>query len=400
MTLILHRPRPAFALLSALVLGVGVFWAPGCDFTRVDEGADIPLQQHLEALASADTPAEAERAIRGALNKAQVRTSWQADVPSADLAFGTYFISDEQIETLARAHAAFVAGTEAGTRFDLMHRTVVEANERAREIANNLEVGVTPVVRGEIRVNAEEAAGVLHAEALSALATPEDPTSALALLATATGSALPSPSESLSSVRPLSPAQRLFYTVWLHANGPFIYPYLTEAAGEARLGGNDDCDPCCGGSGKFTSITLQYLGTTSASVTTTLQPHGGFVPFAGTVPANGLFTVNGAGRTSVPPGFRGTIGNNLRLFINGASTADATIHTSCSVVVRPGDIYGSFKVIKVTTKEGGLCEDIEICAGACAARQATCYSEGGDPSACDDAFKACDLKCHDQGAIF
>ncbi len=404
-----RRFRLAPLLAAALVAGAGV-WFTGCDFTRVDEGAGLPIQQHLDALATASTPDQAERAIRGVLNKVGVRTSWQADVPDEKLAFGTYSVTDDEIRALAVRHAAFVSGrTSERVRVEDVHAAVVEADRRAKAIVKNLEVGVVPFTRTPIRANATEASLVLSADAAAALRSGEEgPLGAMALAIAAEGPTLRSV---LRADGPLSPVQQFLYTVWIHQNGPFIHPFLSSPASTAaRLSAPDRCDtnnsPCCG-DGQFTSIALLYIGAATADVEIRVTnpsngPNSGFIPFpSAPVDPNEVVTALGENRGG-SNGLAGTIGNEIGLFVNGASTPQATIHTSCSQCVLPGDVYGDFQVVGLTTKNAGLCNNVERCAGACEARYATCLENATtdeQKEACGVSFRACDFSCHDQGGI-
>lgn len=394
-------PGRRFRLAPVLTILVAASWIVGCDFTRVDEGTDVPIQQHVEALATASTPDQAERAIRGVLNKVGVRTAWRADVPDDDLAYGTYFVTDAEIEALAVRHAAFVSGQGAErASAGEVHAAVLAAERQTKEIVDRLEVGVVPFTRAPIRVNADEATLVLSSDATAALRSPESQASAMALAIAADG---PTLQTAISADHRLSPAQQFLYTIWIHQNGPFIFPFQTEAGAVARSASGDDCDACCGADpSPFTSLVLQYLGESSASVEIRVDVPGNstFVPFPqATVTPFDVITLSGDGRTG-GAGLAGTIGNEIGIYIGTATTPQASVHTSCSEEVLPGDIYGDFMVIRVTTREGGLCDDIERCAGACESRHTTCLSAAttdGEVAACNEAFRACDFNCHDQG---
>lgn len=406
------------SLLAALALGAGS-WFTGCDFARVDEGADLPIEQHLEALATASTPDQAERAIRGIFNKVGVRTSWQADVPDADLAFGTYFVSDEEIEVLAAKQARFVQGQGGAATIGETHAAVLVAEQEANRIIQDLQVGVTRDNRGAIRVDSREAAAILGAAVTSAVQSPESPRSAMVLAVTADGPAISGTAP--TSERPLSPVQSLLYSIWLHQNGPFMYPFLSEEArlaSEAALrtstsscDAGQSCDACCDGSGKFVSITLQYLGPAATIKGQVVVPAPkGFTPFPDTpLITNQLFSVDGSSRGSVP-GFTGTIGNELAIYANG--TKFAQIHTSCSQVVSPGMVFGStisgvyygVRVIAVATQDNGRCTNLQKCVSACRAQLLSCQAAAAGNEAalrtCAAQFKSCDLNCHDQGGLY
>lgn len=386
------------------VLAVGALtWASGCDFTRVDEGADVPLQQHLEALETAATPDQAERAIRGILNKVGVRTSWRADVPDEELAFASYRVTDEQVRALAQEHARYVSGDRgAAASVSRTHEAVVEADDAAEEILRNLEVGLTAESRGSILVNAIEASTIFQAEIAAALEAPEAPSNAIVLAIAADGAALPSARAAFGVDRPLSPAQRLLYTVWLHHNGPLMFPFLSEDIDSlptepdsddaaARLAGTStrdrwQCDACCGGSGKFVSMTLQYMGPPNeveARISNPTRDLNGFKPFPQTaLEPFQLFTVSGAGRPG-SRGLEGTIGNNVKIYVGAnASTKIASIHTSCSEPVYPGMVfgneYGKVLVVAVRTQRNGLCSNLQVCTGSCKAQLYACKFRAGD----------------------
>ncbi len=417
------RLRLPSVLVAALALGLGA-WIAGCDFTRVDEGTDLPLQQHLEALATASTPDQAELAIRGVFNKVGVRTSWQADVPDADLAFGTYFVSDQEIEALAEKHAQFVQNRAGAATIAETHAAVLVAEEEATRIIREMQVGVTRDNRGAIRVDPREASAILGAAVTSAAQSPELPRSAMVLAITADGAAISSAVP--TSARTLSPVQSLLYSIWLHQNGPFMYPFLSEegrlaseAAARTSAASCDigqSCDACCDGSGKFVSITLQYLGPPAMVKAIVAVPSPkSFTPFPETsLVTNQLFSVDGDNRVINPGGksspFDGTIGNELDLFVG--TTQFAAIHTSCSVVVSPGMIFGStiggtyygVRVVAVATQNGGRCTNLQECVGACRAQLLSCQAAAAGNEAalqtCAEQFRSCDLNCHDQGGLY
>lgn len=414
---VLSRPTALAALALAAILSVS-----GCDFSRVDAGVDVSTADHVAALAAATTASDAERAIRGVFNKVGVRTAWQADVPDEDLAFGSFYASDDQIAALAEEHAQFVTSQREGTTLRDAHAAVLRADDEANRILASLEVGVTRDDRGTISVRPAEAAAILESAAVAAQRSPESPTSAMALVITANGPALPTASGRVDASREMSPVQRFLYSVWLHQTGPFMYPFLSDPAPSAgsrallvagpSCDAGQSCDACCDGEGKFTAITLQYLGpAATVQARVSKPPPKAFTPFPATpLATNQLFTVDATTRPPTSGGLSGTIGNELTVTANGVDLPN--IHTSCSVPVTPGMVFQTtsagvtygVRVIAVTTKKGGKCSNLEVCTGACRAQLLSCeLTAAGDPDAlqaCADTFRSCDLNCHDQGGIF
>ena len=421
------RPFPsslvAFGLSALLALGA----LSGCDAARVDQGADVPLAAHLEALSSADTPDKAERAFRGVFNKVGIRTAWQGNVAIDAHPYGLYSVTDDELTALAERQAAFVSGQRAqAPTYASTHAAVLDADAKAFEIVRALNTSATQAItRGAITIGAENALDILQAQARASLASPEAQTSAIVLLAATTSlDAIPT----LSTAAELSPAQEFLYSVWLHRNGPLMYDALRPNAGAPRVaracvgadcdGDQTSCDPCCDGTGKFTDVTFQYTGDVAATVRidVTGGPNGTYLAFGPQLVQPGeILYVTGASRLS-NGGFSGTLGNNLEVFVDGTEIdyapygdpddpdADTrSIHTSCSELVLPGDVYGDFLIVAVATQNGGLCSSLSTCVGACQTQLNACLvAANGDAAAeqaCQDEFRACDLNCHDQGGV-
>ena len=260
----------------------------------------------------------------------------------------------------------------------------------------------------------------------------DTPASAMVLAIAADGATPPTASTRFSADRALSPAQRLLFSIWLHHNGPFMFPFLsrdldalpviedtgdgTGAAARTTGGGTKwHCNTCCDGSGKFTSMTLLYVGPATDVEARILSPTNGlgsFTPFPKT-PLNSLqlFSVDGSGRPARGRGLSNTLGNEVGIYV-GQGTKIARIHTSCSEPVYPGMMFGSkiygtwYKVlvVAVATQENGLCSNLQFCVGACKAQLIGCKLRAGDDAAaeaaCEEEFRSCDLNCHDQGGIY
>lgn len=394
------RAKPSFAviLIPLLTLCMGlILWVGGCDFSRVDEGVDITLEEHLQTLATATTSEAAESALRGILNKTEVGVRWRTTLTPGD--YDAYTLNDAQFKALARAQAGFVNGDHSqGRSFRQVYDAVLTSDVEARELAQDQELGLSVNIRAPIQVQPEEVALIFQAAAKAALREPEAPANALLLTIAAEGTTLPASIPLLSQDHVLSPVQQFLLQIWFHRHGPFMAPFLDATTSKTSGGGNN---PCCGAApSKFTSLTLQYLGSSSATVNADIvvpssrSVNNVFGPSV--LQPNDLFTVNGLPRGN--PGFDGTIGNEVALFVNAVQNTQ--IHTSCSVAVLPGDTYGAFKVIAVTTRSGGFCGNLQTCIGACQAQLNTCLSNALTPAqeqTCRDQYRDCDQSCHDQG---
>ena len=421
-------------LLGAIALSM-VVWLGGCDATRIDQGADVSLATHLEALSSADTPEKAESALRGAFNKVGIRTAWQGNVAIDAHPYGLYSVTDDEIYDLAVRQAEFVNGRQAGAAtYGSTHNAVLAADAQAFDIVRNLSTGLAPITRPAVTIQVDDALAILGAQARTALAAPEAQTSAIVLAAATTSlDAIPTLSENAV----LSPAQEFLYSVWLHRNGPLMYSFSDPSAARSSSlmasrsassascadceGDLTSCDPCCDGTGKFTDVTFQYLGDSTVDVEVRLtQPASqinGFVPFpTATVNPGEIIYVSGAGRTNASGGFIGTLGNTINIFVDGTEidyspfgdpdNPDVNtngIHTSCSELVLPGDMYGDFLVVAIATQTNGLCSSLSTCVGACQTQLNSCLvaanGDANEEAKCQAQFQACDQNCHDQGGV-
>ena len=124
------------------------------------------------------------------------------------------------------------------------------------------------------------------------------------------------------------------------------------AAGEDRVDvdfGYGACGPCAG---KITRLTLQYLGSTVDAQVEVFAKKGPNTEsvFDGILQPGDSFDVIGLATGN--PGFAGTLGTEVRIFVDGS--LHTMIHTSCSVPVGPGLVSGDFKVLAGASKNGGL----------------------------------------------
>jgi hypothetical protein len=113
----------------------------------------------------------------------------------------------------------------------------------------------------------------------------------------------------------------------------------------------EECGAC---EGKITTLTLRYLGAAAASVEVIAKRggNGNDTVFSGTLHPGDEFTV--VGPASGNGGFAGTLGTEIRFYVDGSY--QTFLHTSCSAPVGPGTLAGSFLVLEGASKEGGaLC---------------------------------------------
>jgi hypothetical protein len=208
--------RNRISILLALTVFLGGTLLGGCDFQRVDEGADMPLARVMEDLANADTPEKAETAIEHLFQKAEIGISYKSGM------FDGYKFADEDIKTLAKAHAAYITElkTNPGAVDGRTVNSVFDEVKGAQDQIRQLELSFSDEY--EFDATVDEALNVLSVSARYALRDPERPESALLLgITTPTGDGSPQANE-LSDQDLLSPIQRLCFGVWLHKRGPAL----------------------------------------------------------------------------------------------------------------------------------------------------------------------------------
>ena len=145
--------------------------------------------------------------------------------------------------------------------------------------------------------------------------------------------------------------------------------HTTEAGAAAsnpfagRVCDENRCLPCEDENDvKIGGLRLKYLGDDPVDLTVRAtgggaggRGKGGTTIFDATVQPNEEFALNGADSGTNAPGW---IGPNIYLDDGaGKSTKKASgvnIHTSCSVPLGPGDVYGDFEVVEVTTTDDEL----------------------------------------------
>jgi hypothetical protein len=116
-----------------------------------------------------------------------------------------------------------------------------------------------------------------------------------------------------------------------------------------------ECGEC---EGKIVHMELLYTGATCATIEAHATPEQRFADptvFGPSVVCPGE-TFEVFGKPSSSPGFNGTLGTNLELYVSGSAQPSASIHTSCSQEVGPGFVAGSFTVVAAESQYGGpLC---------------------------------------------
>ena len=101
--------------------------------------------------------------------------------------------------------------------------------------------------------------------------------------------------------------------------------------------------------GKLTTLTLQYTGSTATSLTV-MQRNGDMVHDDNFLFPNEVFAFSGTDQRGSKLS-NTTFGPVIYLYTgNGTETS---IHTSCSIEVNVGDVFGDFKVVAGTSRNNG-----------------------------------------------
>jgi hypothetical protein len=103
------------------------------------------------------------------------------------------------------------------------------------------------------------------------------------------------------------------------------------------------CNTCVG---KVNYLALEYTG--DQTVNLKLVQNQGEIVFNGTVENGQVITINGVDR-------KGTLSSNVSVFINGVRKEN--IHTSCSIPIGVGSVFGALEVVDGSSRNGGpLCD--------------------------------------------
>ena len=98
-------------------------------------------------------------------------------------------------------------------------------------------------------------------------------------------------------------------------------------------------------------LNLQLVGVVEAQNVKVVGKHGRDtkVLFEGVVEPNGQFTINGFDK-------QGSVGTEINITLNGSSVM---IHTSCSVPIEVGMVFGNFQIVSGKSRNGGwLCGSV------------------------------------------
>jgi LruC domain-containing protein len=98
----------------------------------------------------------------------------------------------------------------------------------------------------------------------------------------------------------------------------------------------------CGCKKGLQTLTMRYNGTSPAQIVVK-ERHNQHEIYSGTVEPGGTFTFHGSGHNN-------RMGINIDFYING--TKNTSIHTSCSVNLYKGDVYGQFTIVDGISKNG------------------------------------------------
>jgi len=103
-------------------------------------------------------------------------------------------------------------------------------------------------------------------------------------------------------------------------------------------GGSNECG-CKNG---LRTLTMKYNGNSTAQIKVKNR-HGNRIIYSGTVSPGGTFTFHGTGPDN-------KLDNDIYFYVNG--NRNTHIHTSCSVNLYKGDVYGEFTIIDGTSQNG------------------------------------------------
>lgn len=114
------------------------------------------------------------------------------------------------------------------------------------------------------------------------------------------------------------------------------------------------CGPC---QGKVSNLELLYTGSTTARIDAYVKNGSmmyNILP-SRLVQPNQIIVFNGEQNQDRRKGFKGTLGTELVISVNGVPLDP--IHTSCSVPLNVGDVYGNFTVMSLKSKNNSfICE--------------------------------------------
>jgi len=130
---------------------------------------------------------------------------------------------------------------------------------------------------------------------------------------------------------------------------------LTLSCGEnvINFGNYNEKEECGECDGKITNLTLEYNGTSAATIKV-IQKKDTVTVFEGIVVPGGQFSFVGVDS-------KGTLSTEIKILVDNIENTN--IHTSCSEEIGPGTVRGDFTVIAGASRNGGeLCsyEQLEV----------------------------------------
>lgn len=365
------KRRPT-ALPVALLLTVALVLA-SCDFTHVDQAARTPVEDLSVALATADTPEKARVAIDNLFRKAEIGIDWK------DGAFSEYVFSRDGLDRLAAAQARFVNGDPgAGATMKAAYDRLLDSQARVRDM-DLWQPGQDRAVTADF----DAVMAMFRASLRNALAHPEAPGSALlfAVAAEPDGrvanvwfdeEAAASKGGSYYRKKKLSPTQWSLYYLWQHK-----YGWACNGNGHGNGNGGGGVNQCPSGTTLIAKFEYDDKGTNTWVFE---KPAGN----------ESIITLTGDDEEA-------------DWTLNDTDYRIDIIQFKAATTITPITVAGQTEGT-VTKDRHGLSniifcgEDVKSCWLDCKAQLAACLASGGDEETCQEAYRTCDLGCHDQGS--
>lgn len=234
---------PLLSLILFVSFATLLISSSGCDFARVDEGADVSLDTHLRALAQVSTTEAAEQEIQRFFNKAKIGLDW--DLDRDKYPYASYVLSKDMLKQTAAAQARYNQGDpQYATDIEQTFKIVLAMRSHAKQIADQTVFQINPT--RPISVGIGDVLMALEVQTRRALAEPESPENALLLGIVAQNGVLPESIPEFTGDYKLSPVQRHLFGLWLDQNGPDL-PFLSTAEGTGKGGGGNPNGVCPAG---------------------------------------------------------------------------------------------------------------------------------------------------------
>jgi|GEM_PF-3867533 hypothetical protein len=225
---------PLLSLILFVSFATLLVSSSGCDFARVDEGADVSLDTHLRALAQVTTTEAAEQEIQRFFNKAKIGLDWELDQDKYP--YASYVLSKDMLRQTATAQARFNQGDpQYATSIEQTFKLVLAMRSHVDKITDQTVFKINPT--RPISVELEDVLMALKAKGRRALADPEAPENTLILGIITQNGVLPEEVPEFTADYKLSPIQRHLFGLWLDQEGPDL-PFLSAVEGTGKGGGN------------------------------------------------------------------------------------------------------------------------------------------------------------------